>query len=398
MLVQSDDSTRCVVRDELVKLGAKVAVAVSTEHAIKLSDPSKGSDLILFNLEGFESAERIRQEISEVRNHSLSPLIVLCREEIVEAVRSLVFGQNQYVMAQPVDEQKLRDVAELALRVSQEPTISDLHPNSFDVVSPHTPDVEDGMVSRNYGLCDEEERFRCVRPRTPPRLSASNTPLGPRALNHSSTHSAFSTFVTLRSDGATKSFGGRPAVQNHSASSSGVGGHLPLSRTTAQAMFNISGTSGSRKGCNSLLPPTRVKTDGSQLCSPLSFVQATQHPCYPAHSYGPAPLLPQALWKRSHFDAGTQNDRPPISNPEYLKIETDQQARPAYACGTRESLPGSARVACATRRAEALSRFREKRKRFTFEKTVRYASRQRLASNRPRVRGQFVRQATEAHT
>lgn len=54
--------------------------------------------------------------------------------------------------------------------------------------------------------------------------------------------------------------------------------------------------------------------------------------------------------------------------------------------------PESIRVANATRRAEALQRFREKRKRLTFEKKVRYASRKRLAENRPRLRGQFVRQ------
>jgi len=49
---------------------------------------------------------------------------------------------------------------------------------------------------------------------------------------------------------------------------------------------------------------------------------------------------------------------------------------------------------------QALCRFREKRKRFTFEKKVRYQSRQRLATQRPRVRGQFVRQQpeTEAET
>ncbi|KAK3247539.1 serine/threonine protein kinase prr1 [Cymbomonas tetramitiformis] len=45
----------------------------------------------------------------------------------------------------------------------------------------------------------------------------------------------------------------------------------------------------------------------------------------------------------------------------------------------------------ATRRALALSKFREKRKNLSFEKKVRYVSRKKLAENRPRVRGQFVK-------
>eukprot|EP00245_Coleochaete_scutata_P016687 TRINITY_DN787_c0_g1_i1.p1 TRINITY_DN787_c0_g1~~TRINITY_DN787_c0_g1_i1.p1 ORF type:complete len:1008 (-),score=244.35 TRINITY_DN787_c0_g1_i1:298-3321(-) len=45
------------------------------------------------------------------------------------------------------------------------------------------------------------------------------------------------------------------------------------------------------------------------------------------------------------------------------------------------------------RREEALNKFRQKRKERCFEKKVRYQSRKRLAEQRPRVRGQFVRQA-----
>lgn len=45
----------------------------------------------------------------------------------------------------------------------------------------------------------------------------------------------------------------------------------------------------------------------------------------------------------------------------------------------------------ASRRALALSKFREKRKNLSFEKKVRYVSRKKLAENRPRVRGQFVK-------
>ncbi|XP_059660661.1 two-component response regulator-like PRR37 [Cornus florida] len=43
-------------------------------------------------------------------------------------------------------------------------------------------------------------------------------------------------------------------------------------------------------------------------------------------------------------------------------------------------------------RAAALTKFRQKRKERCFEKKVRYQSRKRLAEQRPRVRGQFVRQ------
>eukprot|EP01018_Ginkgo_biloba_P012240 Gb_04977 [translate_table: standard] len=46
-----------------------------------------------------------------------------------------------------------------------------------------------------------------------------------------------------------------------------------------------------------------------------------------------------------------------------------------------------------TRREAALTKFRQKRKERCFEKKVRYQSRKRLADQRPRVRGQFVRQA-----
>ncbi|KAJ7530831.1 hypothetical protein O6H91_03G124400 [Diphasiastrum complanatum] len=48
---------------------------------------------------------------------------------------------------------------------------------------------------------------------------------------------------------------------------------------------------------------------------------------------------------------------------------------------------------CFTRREAALNKFREKRKERCFEKKVRYQSRKKLAEQRPRVRGQFVRQA-----
>ncbi|KAF3433821.1 hypothetical protein FNV43_RR24924 [Rhamnella rubrinervis] len=47
---------------------------------------------------------------------------------------------------------------------------------------------------------------------------------------------------------------------------------------------------------------------------------------------------------------------------------------------------------CFTQREAALNKFRQKRKERCFEKKVRYQSRKKLAEQRPRVRGQFVRQ------
>ncbi|KAG9453793.1 hypothetical protein H6P81_006697 [Aristolochia fimbriata] len=49
-------------------------------------------------------------------------------------------------------------------------------------------------------------------------------------------------------------------------------------------------------------------------------------------------------------------------------------------------------------REAALTKFRQKRKERCFEKKVRYQSRKRLAEQRPRVRGQFVRQNANEHT
>ncbi|KAH1039019.1 hypothetical protein J1N35_040762 [Gossypium stocksii] len=47
------------------------------------------------------------------------------------------------------------------------------------------------------------------------------------------------------------------------------------------------------------------------------------------------------------------------------------------------------------RREAALNKFRQKRKERCFEKKVRYQSRKKLAEQRPRIRGQFVRQVPE---
>jgi pseudo-response regulator 1 len=46
------------------------------------------------------------------------------------------------------------------------------------------------------------------------------------------------------------------------------------------------------------------------------------------------------------------------------------------------------------KRAQALAKFRQKRKELCFDKKVRYVNRKKLAETRPRVRGQFVSQAS----
>ncbi|KAK6929250.1 CCT domain [Dillenia turbinata] len=50
---------------------------------------------------------------------------------------------------------------------------------------------------------------------------------------------------------------------------------------------------------------------------------------------------------------------------------------------------------CFSQREAGLNKFRQKRKERCFEKKVRYHSRKRMAEQRPRVRGQFVRQAAQ---
>ena len=50
----------------------------------------------------------------------------------------------------------------------------------------------------------------------------------------------------------------------------------------------------------------------------------------------------------------------------------------------------------AANRKAAIERFRAKRTQRSFEKKVRYTSRQRLAENRPRLKGQFVKAANQS--
>ena len=74
---------------------------------------------------------------------------------------------------------------------------------------------------------------------------------------------------------------------------------------------------------------------------------------------------------------------PEIKNSSILNLLIESQA----ALGRHQSSV----EACAANRKAAIVKFRAKRKQRNFEKKVRYASRQRLAETRPRVRGQFVK-------
>ncbi|KAG8381594.1 hypothetical protein BUALT_Bualt06G0137700 [Buddleja alternifolia] len=80
------------------------------------------------------------------------------------------------------------------------------------------------------------------------------------------------------------------------------------------------------------------------------------------------------------------NDQSGNSNFCIGKIDEISTAKAASECGNEEGSHRSIREA-------ALMKFRLKRKDRCFEKKVRYESRKKLAEQRPRVKGQFVRQA-----
>ncbi|KAJ6986980.1 two-component response regulator-like PRR37 isoform X5 [Populus alba x Populus x berolinensis] len=74
-------------------------------------------------------------------------------------------------------------------------------------------------------------------------------------------------------------------------------------------------------------------------------------------------------------------------------VEKGETPGPGDESGSRSGV-GRNRFAL---REAALSKFRQKRKERCFEKKVRYQSRKKLAEQRPRIRGQFVRQVGPEH-
>lgn len=108
---------------------------------------------------------------------------------------------------------------------------------------------------------------------------------------------------------------------------------------------------------------------------------APEPPCVPFYAPYPCGAMPPMHGRHMH----------PMPQPAFAR-HTSHASMDSGESPSGSEDPENARMANASRRAEALQRFREKRKRLTFEKKVRYASRKRLAENRPRLRGQFVRQ------
>ncbi|KAK6929253.1 CCT domain [Dillenia turbinata] len=94
---------------------------------------------------------------------------------------------------------------------------------------------------------------------------------------------------------------------------------------------------------------------------------------------------------------GLSNEKP-VSKPQQQQAEHDElslenMAAVAAHCGSSNILMSTGIEGNAGE--AALNKFRQKRKERCFEKKVRYHSRKRMAEQRPRVRGQFVRQAAQ---
>ncbi|KAJ6322882.1 hypothetical protein OIU77_012672 [Salix suchowensis] len=102
----------------------------------------------------------------------------------------------------------------------------------------------------------------------------------------------------------------------------------------------------------------------------------------------------------SDHGSNGQNGSCIVLNPRGIKMESNSRAvdkgETSGPCDESGSGSGVGRNRFALREA-ALSKFRQKRKERCFEKKVRYQSRKKLAEQRPRIRGQFVRQAGPEH-
>ncbi|KAH7537339.1 hypothetical protein FEM48_Zijuj03G0082100 [Ziziphus jujuba var. spinosa] len=97
----------------------------------------------------------------------------------------------------------------------------------------------------------------------------------------------------------------------------------------------------------------------------------------------------------SNHGSNGQNGSTAALNPRVTKIENDNGVarKVGTIVGSRFGSRSAVDQNCFTQREAALNKFRQKRKERCFEKKVRYQSRKKLAEQRPRVRGQFVRQA-----
>jgi len=100
----------------------------------------------------------------------------------------------------------------------------------------------------------------------------------------------------------------------------------------------------------------------------------------------------------SHNESNVQNGTSSALNFARPNIESDTIIKNGAAGGNGSGSgpSGSGNDICQnqlSQREAAVNKFRQKRKERNFEKKVRYHSRKRLAEQRPRVRGQFVRQS-----
>ncbi|XP_066328023.1 two-component response regulator-like PRR1 [Miscanthus floridulus] len=126
----------------------------------------------------------------------------------------------------------------------------------------------------------------------------------------------------------------------------------------------------------------------------VSSVQNFQANINNAQAHTPPTMLPQYnVYPQCH-------GLPMISsfqlNPAGMNMHSSSSHLPTQNVWSSASSTPMPEETCnrSERRAAALAKFRQKRKERCFDKKVRYVNRKKLAETRPRVRGQFVRQAS----
>ncbi|KAJ7529594.1 hypothetical protein O6H91_15G057700 [Diphasiastrum complanatum] len=156
----------------------------------------------------------------------------------------------------------------------------------------------------------------------------------------------------------------------------------------------------------------------AQLCPGIPVIPSLSHSCYLPQGLVP-PLLhaPSLFQPAVHLYPGLQATvlsnapGPPLhtfpsvhglhapSNVSYYPVALPVASGQFALTPMWPLLPNVTGNDCkpglAERRKAALSKFRKKRKDRCFEKKIRYASRKRLAEQRPRIKGQFVRQLND---
>ena len=126
----------------------------------------------------------------------------------------------------------------------------------------------------------------------------------------------------------------------------------------------------------------------------LPSVQNFQGNINNAQAHTPPTLLPQYnVYPQSHGVSMMPSFQ---YNPAGMSMQSSHLAtQNVWSSGSSTPIPEET-CSRSDRRAAALAKFRQKRKERCFDKKVRYVNRKKLAETRPRVRGQFVRQASNA--